>query len=247
MAGKGGGAWKVAYADFVTAMMAFFLVMWITAQGKPVQEAVAEYFKDPFGVKSKTPGGGGPPSMMKGAKSSPKGPRARGRGVGASVAKTVPPENVENAVPRNAHYMVIHDGTQSSEGTSVLFTEGSADLTPRGEKRLKEILPQLVGKPNKVEIRAHNSRRPLPSGSTFHNSWELCFARCLTTLKYLEKGGVERSRIRLSQAGEFEPLTLRTGPEQESENSRVEIYQLNERVEDFQGNRKERDAQGWTP
>ena len=36
MAGKGGGAWKVAYADFVTAMMAFFLVMWITAQSKQV-------------------------------------------------------------------------------------------------------------------------------------------------------------------------------------------------------------------
>ena len=46
MAGKGGGAWKVAYADFVTAMMAFFLVMWIVAQNKPVKEAVAAYFKD---------------------------------------------------------------------------------------------------------------------------------------------------------------------------------------------------------
>ena len=38
MAGKGGGSWKVAYADFVTAMMAFFMVMWILAQNKPVQE-----------------------------------------------------------------------------------------------------------------------------------------------------------------------------------------------------------------
>jgi hypothetical protein len=55
MAGKGGGgAWKVAYADFVTAMMAFFLVMWITAQSKPVKTAVAEYFRDPYGSQ-KTP------------------------------------------------------------------------------------------------------------------------------------------------------------------------------------------------
>ena len=38
MAGKGGGAWKVAYADFVTAMMAFFLVMWIVGQDKPVKQ-----------------------------------------------------------------------------------------------------------------------------------------------------------------------------------------------------------------
>src|SRR5436309_13374502 len=51
MAGKhGGGAWKVAYADFVTAMMAFFLVMWLTAQNQEVKRAVAEYFSDPLGI-----------------------------------------------------------------------------------------------------------------------------------------------------------------------------------------------------
>ncbi|HVM59896.1 MAG TPA: flagellar motor protein MotB [Verrucomicrobiae bacterium] len=49
MAGKGGGgAWKVAYADFVTAMMALFLVLWITAQDKKVKEAIELTFKHPF-------------------------------------------------------------------------------------------------------------------------------------------------------------------------------------------------------
>ena len=48
MAGKGGGAWKVAYADFVTAMMAFFLVMWICGQDQSVRRAVSYYFSDPF-------------------------------------------------------------------------------------------------------------------------------------------------------------------------------------------------------
>ena len=46
MAG-GGGAWKVAYADFVTAMMALFLVMWITSQNDKVKEAIAEHFSEP--------------------------------------------------------------------------------------------------------------------------------------------------------------------------------------------------------
>ena len=54
MAGHHGGAWKVAYADFVTAMMAFFMVMWITGQNKPIKVAVAHYFNDPFNSKSKT-------------------------------------------------------------------------------------------------------------------------------------------------------------------------------------------------
>src|ERR1043166_6568576 len=58
MAGKGGGSWKVAYADFVTAMMAFFLVMWIGAQDQKVRESVANYFIDPTGA-SKKPGRSG--------------------------------------------------------------------------------------------------------------------------------------------------------------------------------------------
>lgn len=51
--GKGGGSWKVAYADFVTAMMAFFLVMWIGAQDVKTRQAVANYFIDPLGASKK--------------------------------------------------------------------------------------------------------------------------------------------------------------------------------------------------
>src|SRR5689334_12298514 len=47
MAGKGGGAWKVAYADFVTAMMAFFMVMWLVSQNQETKEAVQQYFQNP--------------------------------------------------------------------------------------------------------------------------------------------------------------------------------------------------------
>jgi chemotaxis protein MotB len=50
---KGGGSWKVAYADFVTAMMAFFLVMWLGSQDQSVKQAVANYFVDPSGVSKK--------------------------------------------------------------------------------------------------------------------------------------------------------------------------------------------------
>ena len=51
MASGGGGAWKVAYADFVTAMMAFFMVMWLTSQKPEVVKAVAEHFRNPGGKK----------------------------------------------------------------------------------------------------------------------------------------------------------------------------------------------------
>src|ERR1700742_4578213 len=48
--GHHGGAWKVAYADFVTAMMALFIVLWLLNTSKPVQEAVGGYFRDPTGT-----------------------------------------------------------------------------------------------------------------------------------------------------------------------------------------------------
>ena len=51
--GHHGGAWKVAYADFVTAMMALFIVLWLLNTSKPVKEAIAGYFKDPSGTGNK--------------------------------------------------------------------------------------------------------------------------------------------------------------------------------------------------
>ena len=47
--GHHGGAWKVAYADFVTAMMAFFMVLWLLSSSAEVQKAVGGYFQDPSG------------------------------------------------------------------------------------------------------------------------------------------------------------------------------------------------------
>src|SRR5271166_4674630 len=54
--GHHGGAWKVAYADFVTAMMSLFIVLWLMNSSKPIKEAVAGYFRDPAGT-TKLPGG----------------------------------------------------------------------------------------------------------------------------------------------------------------------------------------------
>ena len=51
--GHHGGAWKVAYADFVTAMMALFIVLWLLNSSKQMQEAVGGYFKDPTGTSKK--------------------------------------------------------------------------------------------------------------------------------------------------------------------------------------------------
>src|SRR5205814_9454511 len=59
-AGHHGGAWKVAYADFVTAMMAFFMVMWIIGMDQNVKNSIEGYFANPVGFKKGYSGGKSP-------------------------------------------------------------------------------------------------------------------------------------------------------------------------------------------
>ena len=226
MAGKGGGAWKVAYADFVTAMMAFFLVMWITAQSKPVKQAVAEYFEDPLGVSK-----GSRSTSLKGPEDSTTiGPYQSGRGPARGLAmadnKSSAPKNPRGVAAKKPPKVVIyrHKHRSRSTGTTLPFDDGSAELNERAKARLDDIFPLLLGKLNKVEIRVYAPRIPLTPDSTFKDTWELCHARCLTTMKHLVEQGIEPERIRLSQDGEIEPYVAPEVPGAEEENCPVEVF-----------------------
>jgi chemotaxis protein MotB len=243
MAGHGGGAWKVAYADFVTAMMAFFMVMWITAQSKPVKQAIAKYFNDPL-MSSTKPSGSGAPSLPdeKGDSSKPStGPRAIPLpGYAEPGRRSTPSERPKAGGSQKQSISVLHDGSRRVAGAVVLFDENSAELTAEGKKSLEQLVPLLLGKPNKVEVRGHATRRPLPPDSPYQDAWQLSFARCVATMKYMQTQGVEPERLRLSQGGPFEPLTISLAAENQAQNSRVELYVLSELVDEFMGTRVER-------
>src|SRR5688500_14522653 len=112
MAGKGGGAWKVAYADFVTAMMAFFMVMWITAQNEEVKEAVAQHFQDPFAAYSgeegeeQSPRHGRDQTNHRGQESDQPHRRGKPRPLRVELAK----------------------GNETATGTTIFFADDSAEL-----------------------------------------------------------------------------------------------------------------------
>jgi chemotaxis protein MotB len=238
MAGKGGGAWKVAYADFVTAMMAFFLVMWIVAQNKSIKEAVAKYFRDPLGTANAPVGpplaiandGGG----LSNLKAPPKGPRGYGRGPSKSDSTAALGSVSKGGAPLE----VGQDPGTSRVGALITFAEDSAELDAVAKERLLAMAPALVGKPNKIEIRGHTTGRPLPDGSPFSDAWQLSFARCLAAYKFLEQAGVEPIRMRLSQAGPHEPCELPDNAEWVTQNSRVEVFMLGEFVRDVKQPRK---------
>src|SRR5208337_2507528 len=65
-----GGAWKVAYADFITAMMALFMVLWLTSQDQRIKEAVERAFRNPFSSVTKESVGVIPSKEMQAVKSS---------------------------------------------------------------------------------------------------------------------------------------------------------------------------------
>src|SRR5215211_2809381 len=137
MAGGAGGAWKVAYADFVTAMMAFFMVMWLTTQKEGVKEAVAGYFREPFATYKSTE-----------------------KGAAATAAPVADPMYGHTAQPQKRRLPISGDNTDYQ--FTVLFPADDATVEPGQLDSIKDFAPMMVGKLNRIEVRGHCIRRPLP-------------------------------------------------------------------------------------
>jgi chemotaxis protein MotB len=231
MAGKGGGAWKVAYADFVTAMMAFFMVMWLVAQSKPMKEAIASYFNDPSG-KNPREGNGKSNGMLNKETPPPPAPRGplKGPGKRQPVIKSVDDEGKGRGIARKVVAMNLRDNNDLVVEAIVAFDEGSADLDARARQSLDKLADDLIGKWSKIEIRGHTSARPLPQASAFHDDWQLSFARSVAVMKYLTDKGLEQKRFRLSESGANEPASQGQDYGLAAPEGRVEVFVLGEIV-----------------
>jgi chemotaxis protein MotB len=237
MAG-GGGAWKVAYADFVTAMMAFFMVMWLVNQAPEVKEAVAGYFQDPWGTSSEN---AAPASLLPsetGGRFLHQDLRQSPRRGGGEEENVDPQSKSKWAQKRKVHF--LQDGDRQTPAVVIKFQEALADLDQQSQDQLNHLIPSLVGKRNKIEIRGHSTRRPLPSESPYQDLWQLCYARCLATMDYLVEHGIEPERARLTQSAAYDPITRRLEATWQRENSRVEVFLLNELAEEPPGTHKAR-------
>ncbi len=228
MAGAG-GAWKVAYADFVTAMMAFFLVMWLVGQDKPVKEAIAQYFRDPFAVPSDRPGTQAPgPSFMPHEGTNPPPPSGDGGDKKGGSGEGSNKRGPQTVIRRPSSAFMYRDGSRSSVGTHLPFTGEGDVLDESAKKNLDELLPMLAGKRNLLEIRAHVSERPLEPSAQFQDRWQLAYARCTKTREYLIAAGVEPDRIRLSQAGGGGAPAGQSAEDPAALDAKVEVYMLDE-------------------
>ena len=163
-----------------------------------------------------------------------------------------PQANVDNATDKRAgaasvwqqkHNVHVLAADRNLPALIVTFDESSAELSKEAQKRLTDLLPALVGKQNRIELRSHSTRRPLPKNSPYHDHWQLCFERSQQTMKFLAAHGVEADRIRLSQSASFEPLTTRLETSWQNENNCVEVFVLTDVVDKALGRRRPRTPQ----
>jgi chemotaxis protein MotB len=243
MAGKGGGAWKVAYADFATAMMAFFLVMWITTQNKAVKESVAQYFENPLGTVNEAratsvhgiPGASADAELI-GEQAGPHGSSTREKGTYTQSGNA--DENIDSARPP-VHIFDRLDKMRSI-GTMVLFAPDSAELTPQAQQQLAELAIELRGKPHKVEVRGHALRVRTTADGVPTSTWDISYARSVSTMKFLISCGIEPYRFRLSQDGAYEPYSDNIKQIDDPRNARVEVTAIDELTSEFKQTPQER-------
>jgi len=139
----------------------------------------------------------------------------------------------------------IRDGVEFVVGGPVAFDRFSAELRPQAEPLLAGFAEQVRGFRNKLEIRGHATREPLPDESPFSSDMALAFARGEAVRLKLIELGVAPERIRVSAAGPYEPLISPAyGEGQLSQNRRVEIRVFDTYVEDFEAAAPRLDASG---
>jgi chemotaxis protein MotB len=190
--GHHGGAWKVAYADFVTAMMALFIVLWLLNSSKQVQEAVGGYFKDPSG-NSKMVG-----STMRGSGQNLDLRKDDMKKIKEALQKQIKALPDFEKIKKHVDMTITAEGlrielTEDLKGT--FFESGSAVPSASG-KELLIALAQEVGKlPNYVSIEGHTDSKPYSGGLTGYSNWELSVDRANTARRIMQNSGLQDKQV----------------------------------------------------
>jgi chemotaxis protein MotB len=189
--GHHGGAWKVAYADFVTAMMAFFMVMWLLNTSKPVKEAIAGYFKDPSGTGTKLSttltGTGEAVVITKDNMAKLKEELEK------SIQQMPDFEKMKNQVemtltPEGLRIELL----ETASGT--FFDSGSSKPNGKGKELLVMLAGQLGKLPNKISVEGHTDSKPFSAKGDYSN-WELSADRANAARRLMQQQGLGEAQV----------------------------------------------------
>jgi chemotaxis protein MotB len=189
--GHHGGAWKVAYADFVTAMMALFIVLWLTSADEKVKEAVSAYFNNPNGPGKLT------------------GLAAAGLGHAIEIPKddmVKLREKIQQALAQTPNFKSLQDHVEitiTADGLRIelleteagmFFESGKAVPTETGAELLGRLAAELGKMPNTMLIEGHTDSKPFASDNGYTN-WELSTDRANSARKLMEAHGLRPEQV----------------------------------------------------
>jgi chemotaxis protein MotB len=223
-----GGAWKVAYADFVTAMMALFIVLWLLSASEKVQKAVGGYFQDPTG---------------------------QGRQTGTTtsgIAETLSlnqnqlnqiKEKMQEAMRQIPTFKDMQKQvkmTITAEGlridlletkSGMFFATGNPTPTSAGGELLKVLAGELSKIPNKIVIEGHTDSTPY--GRPDYSNWELSADRANAARRILNDSGLGADRISQVRGFADQRLLLKNDPTNPS-NRRISIIVRNQGLDEHE-------------
>ncbi|MGJ7535801.1 MULTISPECIES: flagellar motor protein MotB [unclassified Variovorax] len=246
-----GGGWKIAYADFMTAMMAFFLVMWLLSISSPKQrEGIAEHFRMPLRVAlnggeksslstSMIPGGGADPMHVEGevklteTASEDEADAARL----ADMKKKIDQLIEKSPVFQQFRSQILIDITTEGLRLQIVDTENrpmfelaSAHVVPHMRAILRELAPALNGLPNKITLSGHTDAIVYTNDRSYGN-WELSSDRANASRRELVAGGMTEDKV-LRVIGLADSMHLDKADPRNPINRRISIILLNHRTQE---------------
>ncbi len=171
-AGHHGGAWKVAYADFVTAMMALFIVLWVLSQDDAMKESVARYFKDPIGFSDKGKGimisnttsvSDAPSSAIDDKQMMKKSETSELKKMGEKIISELASDPKFKKLSDHIEIQVTDEGLRieiMDSNEDLFFEVGTSTLKSNAKLLLKEIGDNIGALPNQIVVEGHTDSRP---------------------------------------------------------------------------------------
>ncbi|MGQ5522968.1 flagellar motor protein MotB [Chitinimonas sp. PSY-7] len=248
--GHHGGAWKIAYADFVTAMMAFFLLMWLLGSAtKGDLRGIADYFQNPFKVAmSGGSGAGESQSVMQGGGldlSKKAGEHRRSPDPGDKKILDKLKQKLEEALKKSGSGKLAQYKDQilldiTPEGLRIqivdqqnrpMFKSGSEQMESYAADILKEIAAILNEVPNRLSLSGHTDSAGFSGGDANFSNWELSADRANSSRRQLVTGGLGGQKI-LRVVGLADSVPFDTANPANPVNRRISIIVLNKEAEE---------------
>ena len=235
--GHHGGAWKLAYADFVTAMMAFFLLMWLlNSTDEKTRKGISEYFQDPY--EASLIDKGQIPTLDEIS------PTEIDRQAEKNDEKQLEmlKEKILDLIKANPELSEFKDQIKlqtTDEGLRIqiidnknmpMFKLASSETEPEIRLIFRALAPVINKLPNKISINGHTDAKPFPPNRKGYTNWELSSDRANAARYELTQGGLADNKI-LRVTGLSDSIPYNTADPDDPMNRRISIIVMNKKTE----------------